>query len=130
MSADLQQPKRNRGQAVDSVPYVNAWKTVQALGFGTVSDVATASIDGERATTMTVAFTRNVVGLPDCNAATAAPTDCWGIIAGQSLRLAVVDQGKRTPVTLLYEFWNSDNPNGESVASEFDTWLASVRFTE
>ena len=85
MSADLQQPKRNLEQAVDSV------NRRRRASFPLDAPLLTPPVTAQ---------------LP-----------YWVAFAG-------------TPVTLLYEFWNSDNPNGESVASEFDTWLASVRFTE
>lgn len=108
--------------------YVQAWKAVPQLGYGTVSDVGTTTVDGKPATTMTVVFTKPVTGLARCDGATAARSDCWSAPAGRTLRLAIVDQGPGKPVTLLYESWNSANRAATSIPAEFATWLATVHF--
>ena len=109
--------------------YVKAWKAVQQLGYGTLRDVGTTTVDGKPATTMTVTFTNPVTGLARCSDAGAARSDCWAVSAGRTFRMAIVDQGRGKPVTLLYEGWNTANPDAASYPAEFASWLATVRFT-
>ena len=111
--------------------YVNAWEAVQPLGYGTVTDIATTTVGGRPATTMTVNFTESSNGLAACNGPAGSRTDtnnCWYSVAGRTVRLAIVDQGKGQPPTLLYESSNTDNPNSQAITAEFTTWLNTVRF--
>jgi hypothetical protein len=108
--------------------YVQAWRSVQKLGFGTVTGVRGTRVAGRPATTMTVTFTRSLAGLARCAAANSPLSDCWSTNAGRTMRLAIVDKGSGKPPLLLYESWNSNNPNAQALATEFDAWVATVRF--
>jgi hypothetical protein len=111
--------------------YVNAWEAVQPLGYGTVTNIATTTVGGRPATTLTVNFTKPSNGLAVCKGPGDSRTDtgsCWYGVAGRTLRLAIVDQGKGQPPTLLYESSNTDNPTSQAITAEFTTWLNTVRF--
>ena len=108
--------------------YVHAWKEIQPLGFGTVTDVRATTVAGRPATAMTVSFTKGVDGLARCSVGNAPLHDCWSVDAKRTFRLVIVNQGTGTPPVLLYESWNTNNPRAQALASEFDTWLATVRF--
>ena len=109
---------------------VGYWKQVQTHGYGTVSDVAAIRVDGRTATTMAVAITRQAKGFAYCNNASSLAADlgsCAGVLPDQVLHLAIVDQGNETP-TLFWESSTTDDTASPSVAAEFATWLATVRF--
>lgn len=109
---------------------VTAWQDVERLGYGTVSDVVTTTVDGRRATTMRVALTRPPDGLPGCETAKDKKNEggCLGILPGLTLELAIVDRGAGNPPTLLYEGRNSSNAaQAAAVADEFRTWLSTVQ---
>lgn len=111
--------------------YVDAWEAVQPLGYGTVTDIATTTVGGRPATTMTVNFTKSSNGLAACNEMARSRTDtvnCWYGVGGRTLRLAIVDQGTGQPPSLLVESSNTDNPNSQAITAEFTTWLNTVRF--
>jgi hypothetical protein len=111
--------------------YVKAWEAVQPLGYGTVTDIATTTVGDKPATTMTVSFTKATHGLAACNELARSRTDtanCWYGVAGRTLRLAIVDQGKGQPPTLLVESSNTDNPSSAAITAEFTAWLDTVRF--
>ncbi len=111
------------------------WKAVQTHGYGNVNDVATTTVDAKPATTMTVRLTRGADGFAYCPDATdpANPDACAGVFPGRTYHLAIVDQGKAKPPTLFWESSTTDftanAPNSSAaVASEFATWLATIRF--
>jgi hypothetical protein len=119
------------------------WKAVQPRGYGTVTDIATATVGGKPATTMTVAFTKRAPGLDHCDAATGVPTDsngapivqtapgwtlCGAPEAGRTYHLAIVNEGRALPPTVLWEASATNDSVSPSTASEFATWLATVRF--
>jgi hypothetical protein len=104
------------------------WKAVQPLGYGTVSDVTTTTVGGRPATTMTVAVTRSADGLAFCDSPTTPQDTCAGIQTGSVLHLAVVDQGTRNAPMVLWENSATGDTDSPSAASEFATWLATVRF--
>jgi hypothetical protein len=107
------------------------WKAVQTRGYGTVSDVATTIVGGKPATTMTVTITRQAAGFAFCEASYDARTNtsaCAGVYPGRVMHLAIVNQGTAHSPTLLWESSTTDDTASPSVASEFATWLATVRF--
>ena len=77
---------------------------------------------------MTVALRKFAAGLARCNFAYDARTNCWSASPGRTFHLAIVDQGKGTATTLLYEGYNTDNPDTQAIATEFTTWLGTVHF--
>lgn len=112
--------------------YVQAWKDVDRLGYGTVSEVTSTTIDGRAATTMTVAVTKAPDGLGGCEKATDRSNEggCFGIVPGLTLNLAIVDRGAGQPPTLLYESHNTANTaEAAEVADEFRTWLGTVQLS-
>ena len=107
------------------------WKAVQARGYGSVSDVASTTVDGRPATTMTVTFTKTAYGLDYCDAITGIaddPNGCGHPFAGRTYHLAIVDEGSTVPPTVLWEASVTNDTASPSVAQEFATWLATVRF--
>ena len=112
------------------------WKAVQTQGYGTVSDVATTTVDGKPATTMTVRLAKGADGFAYCQSATNARTDpdvCVAVYPGRTYQLAIVDQGTAEPPTLVWESSTTDfTSNGANsraaIASELGTWLATIRF--
>jgi hypothetical protein len=105
------------------------WKAVQTLGYGTVSDVTATTVGGKPATTMTVTVTLSATGLAFCDATTTDQRYCAGIEAGRVLHMAIVDQGTAKPPTVLWEDTAANDTATPSPASEFATWLATVRFS-
>jgi hypothetical protein len=105
------------------------WEAVQPSGYGRVSDVATTTVGGRPATTMTVTVTKPAAGLAFCDSATLDMNTCAGIEAGRTLHLAIVDQGTTRPPTLLWENSATNDADDPSAASEFASWLATVRFS-
>jgi hypothetical protein len=110
--------------------YVNDWKAVQRLGYGTVSDITTTTVGGKPATTMTVSMTKGTFGLAQCQTATSPKVSaCYQTVPARTLHLAIVDHGSGQPPTLLFESLNTANTaDAQAVAAEFTTWLATVRF--
>jgi hypothetical protein len=111
--------------------YVNDWKAVQRLGYGTVSDVTTTTVGGKPATTMTVSLTKGTFGLAQCLTATSPKVSdpCYQTLPARTLYLAIVNHGSGQPLTLLFEGLNAANTaDARAVATEFTTWLATVRF--
>ncbi|MBI1378112.1 MAG: hypothetical protein GC157_11615 [Frankiales bacterium] len=112
--------------------YVTAWEQVQSRGYGTVDAVTSTSVDGKPATTMIVEVAQDAPGLVRCGAATDRKQEggCFNLSSGQTLYLAIVDQGVGQPPTLLYESRSTTNTgDAPAVAEEFATWLATVRFS-
>ena len=104
------------------------WKAVQPFGYGTVSNVATTTVGGKPATTMTVTVTKTAAGLAFCDSATLDQYTCAGIDPGHTLHLAIVDQGNALAPTLLWENSATVDTASPSASSEFATWLDTVRF--
>jgi hypothetical protein len=108
---------------------VAAYKDVQRLGYGTVSDVGTTTVGGRPATQMTVALTKEIYGLARCPDATSARGDCAHAVAGRVQRVTIIDNGRAQPVTLLFESWNrSVDADDSAVVSECQAWLSTVAF--
>jgi hypothetical protein len=108
---------------------VASYKEVQTLGYGTVGDVAAASVDGRSATTMTVALTKDVYGLAGCPTAVTDRTSCTHAVAGRVQRVTLVDNGAGKPVTLLFESWNRVVDSDDApVLAEAAAWLSTVKF--
>jgi hypothetical protein len=116
---------------------VQDWKDIQTHGYGNVTDVATTTVDGKAATTMTVRTKRQADAFVYCEAATSQRTDpnaCAGVFGGRNYHVAIVDQGTSEPPTLFWESSTTDftanaaNSNA-ALASEFAAWLATVRFS-
>jgi hypothetical protein len=108
------------------------WEAVQPKGYGTVSNVVrNATVGGKPATTMTVTLTRTAYGLDYCDAVTGVagdPNGCGHPEAGRTFKLAIVDEGRTVPPTVLWESSAMGDTAKPSVAAEFATWLATVRF--
>jgi hypothetical protein len=108
---------------------VESWMAVQTKAYGTVTDVATATVGGKQATTMTVTVTRQADGFAYCDSATNLASDgnaCSGLFAGRVMHVAIVDQGTSEPPTLLWESSTAADTGSPSVATEFATWLATL----
>jgi hypothetical protein len=112
------------------------WKAVQTQGYGTVSDVATTTVDGRPATTMTARLSRGADGFAYCQSATDVRTDpdtCTAVYPGRTYHLAIVDQGPAEPPTLVWEssttdFTSNATRSRAAIAAELGTWLATIRF--
>jgi hypothetical protein len=107
------------------------WKAVQTRGYGTVSHVATTTVGGKPATTMTVTFTTSAPGLDYCDAITGVaddPNGCGAPQAGRTYHLAIVNEGLNVPPTVLWEAAASDDAASPSPAKEFAAWLRTVHF--
>jgi hypothetical protein len=111
------------------------WKAIQSHGHGIVSDLANTAVDGRPATTMTVRTYRAADGFVYCPDPRnpANPDRCDPLIDGSTYHVVIVDQGTTEPPTLLLEsaptdFTANAPSSNASVASEFATWLATIRF--
>ena len=101
-----------------------------------MNDVATTTVGGKPATTMTVRTTQQGDGFVYCEAATSKREDtnaCVSFFPGRTYHLAIVDQGKAQPPTLFWESSTTDFTanaarSNAAVASEFAAWLATVHF--
>jgi len=106
---------------------VTAWSDVQRLGYGTVTDAYSITVDGQQATAMTVALTKAPSGLAGCEKATDNKDQggCFGIVPGTTLNLAIIDRRSGQPPNLLYESHNTTNTaDAPAVAAEFQTGWA------
>jgi len=151
--AHYDQPNGDRAIALFSVDYmypagatkitrpgyaalVNDWKALPTHGYGTVNGVATTTVGGRLATTMTVRTTQQGDGFAYCEAANSVRTDtdsCVPFFPGRTYHIAIVDQGSTKPPTLLWEssttdFTSNATRSNAAVASEFAAWLGTVRF--
>jgi hypothetical protein len=107
------------------------WKAVQTHHYGTVRDVTATTVGGKPATAMTVRFTRSAPGLDYCDAATGKRNDPYGCgapNAGRIYHVAIVNEGRTVPPTVLWESSLAYDTARPSVATEFAGWLATVRF--
>jgi DNA-binding SARP family transcriptional activator len=112
---------------------VDEWKAIESQGYGSVSDVATTTVGGRAATTMTVTLDQPIDGFVICQDA-SSPRDgnaCAGLSPGQTRHVAIVDNGVKGPPSLFWESSATDTFNktaNDAVAAEFAAWLATVHY--
>jgi hypothetical protein len=114
---------------------VEDWKAIQTAGYGTVSDVVATTVDGKPATRMTVHVSKDYPGGFALCRGTGLPPNgdaCAGLFHDRLMYVAIVDQGRTYPPTLLWESQSSSSATPDtaspSAAAEFATWLATVQF--
>jgi hypothetical protein len=104
--------------------YVAYLKSLATAGSAEISGLRTTTIDGRRATVLTVSPTVDLPKGVGCEKADGTSDDCWDFFADTPTHLAVIDQGA-TPLVVLMRT-NGDTPDFLSWMSTFDAAVASL----
>jgi len=95
----------------------------------TLADEKKITVDGHRATLMTVTTKRGLPGSTGCPQTQGPPDaleDCYGYQPEGQVRIAVIDVSGRT--LLAWATINTGNPDESAFFAEFEAMLNSVRF--
>lgn len=90
-----------------------------------VADRGETEVAGRPATVMTLTAMHDAAGALGCPTVGTPKGECYPLIAGRTVRLALVDQGAKPP-TLLYVSTNTDAPDSPDRLAELDAMLETV----
>lgn len=85
-----------------------------AVGIATITSRSPVTVGGRPATVVSLSVKRDAPGAIACAFASDQAADCASLVAGRTVRMAVVDQGTGKPPTVLYLSLNGDAPDGSS----------------
>lgn len=99
-----------------------------AVGIATITSRSPVTVGGRPATLVSLSVKRDAPGAIACAFASDQAADCASLVAGRTVRMAVVDQGTGKPPTVLYLSLNGDAPDRVERFAEFDAMLTTVKF--